>query len=108
MTDLAHQHCKPQEGAAAMDSAAIHSHLAEAKGWTLVDGAIQKRFGFKDYHQTIGFVNAAAWIANTEDHHPELTVAYDHCVVRYNTHSVSGISINDFICAARLDALIGD
>ncbi|MDQ2778464.1 MAG: 4a-hydroxytetrahydrobiopterin dehydratase [Pseudomonadota bacterium] len=106
MTELARQHCKPQEGKSPMGDADVHAHLAPMKGWTLVDGAIQKRFAFKDYHQTIGFVNASAWIANAENHHPDLAVAYDHCVVRLNTHSVKGISVNDFICAAKLDALI--
>jgi 4a-hydroxytetrahydrobiopterin dehydratase len=51
-------------------------------------------------------VNALAWICNTEDHHPELAVSYSRCVVRFNTHSVGGISVNDFICAAKADALI--
>jgi len=51
-------------------------------------------------------VNALAWIAHTEDHHPDLAVSYDRCVVRFNTHSVGGISINDFICAAKADALV--
>lgn len=106
MTPRASQHCKPQEGKPPMDDAAIHEHLAQAPGWTLVDGAIQKHFGFKNYHQTIGFVNAVAWIANAEDHHPDLAVTYDHCTARFSTHSVKGISINDFICAAKLDALI--
>lgn len=106
MTELARQHCKPQEGKPPMSDADVHTHLADLTGWTLVDGAIQKRFAFKDYYQTIGFVNAAAWIANAENHHPDLAVAYDHCVARYSTHSVGGISVNDFICAGKLDALI--
>lgn len=105
MSDLASRHCKPLEGQSPMGDADIRSHLANAEGWSLVGGAIQKRFGFQNYHQTIGFVNAVAWIANTEDHHPDLAVAYDHCTARYSTHSVGGISINDFICAAKLDAL---
>ncbi len=50
-------------------------------------------------------MNALAWIANAEDHHPDLAVSYSRCVVRFNTHSVQGISVNDFICAAKVDAL---
>jgi len=89
-----------------MAAADIKPHLADAPGWALVDGAIQKRFDFKDYHHTLAFVNALAWIAHAEDHHPDLLVSYNRCTVRYNTHSVGGISINDFICAAKVDALL--
>jgi len=83
----------------------VAQHLATVPGWALVDGAIQKRFDFADYHHTLAFVNALAWVAHREDHHPELLVSYNRCTVRFNTHSVGGISLNDFICAAQVDAL---
>ena len=89
-----------------MGAAEIAAHLADAPGWALADGAIQKRYNFPDYHRTMAFVNALAWVAHREDHHPDLAVSYGHCTVRFNTHSVGGISINDFICAAKLDALL--
>ena len=75
-------------------------------GWHLKDGSIEKTYSFKNYYETIAFVNALAWVCNTEDHHPDLAVSYSRCVVRFNTHSVGGISINDFICAAKTDALV--
>jgi 4a-hydroxytetrahydrobiopterin dehydratase len=106
MSNLLHQHCQAREGSAPMDDAEIRSHLAEVSGWQLRDGAIEKTFSFRNYHETIGFVNALAWIANTEDHHPALQLSYDRCVVRFDTHSVGGISVNDFICAAKADALV--
>ena len=102
---LAQRHCQALEGHAPMTSAEIQTQLAQAPGWALVDGAIEKRYDFPDYHRTMAFVNALAWIAHREDHHPDLQVSYGHCTVRFNTHSVGGISINDFICAAQLDAL---
>ena len=105
MNDLASQHCQPLKHSAAMTTAHIESHLAQAPGWALADGAIQKRFDFADYHHTMAFVNAVAWVAHVEDHHPDLLVSYDRCTVRFNTHSVGGISLNDFICAAKLEAL---
>jgi len=105
MSELAQQHCKPLEGHAAMGAAEIEAHLKLVRGWALSDGAIEKRYTFKNYHETMAFVNAQAWVAHKEDHHPELAVSYANCTVRFNTHSVGGISINDFICAARLDAL---
>jgi 4a-hydroxytetrahydrobiopterin dehydratase len=105
MTKLSEQHCLPQaEGA--MTPYEIGKHLQTVVGWSLVDGSIEKTFSFANYHETIGFVNAVAWIANREDHHPDLAVSFDRCAVRFNTHSVGGISLNDFICAAKLDALL--
>ena len=102
---LAAQHCQPLEGHNAMTADMVAQHLAAAPGWALVDGAIQKRFDFTDYHHTLAFVNALAWVAHREDHHPDLLVSYNRCTVRFNTHSVAGISVNDFICAAKVDAL---
>ena len=68
-------------------------------------GAIAKTFRFGDYHATIAFVNAVAAIANEEDHHPDLSVHYDHCVVTYSTHSAGGVTENDCICAAKVERL---
>ncbi len=106
MTDLHLQHCQPLEGSAPMAPADIESHLRRVSGWFLEAGAIQKTFAFGNYHETLAFVNALAWICHTEDHHPELRVTYNRCVVRFDTHSVGGLSVNDFICAARADALM--
>lgn len=102
---LVAQRCRPV-GGAPMSRAEIDAHLADAPGWSLVEGAIEKRYDFADYHRTMAFVNAVAWVAHAEDHHPDLLVSYGRCTVRLNTHSVGGISINDFICAAKLDALL--
>jgi len=105
-TPLVEQRCKPLEGQAPMTPDQIEAHLALGTGWALVDGAIQKNYSFADFHRTMAFVNALAWIAHAEDHHPDLQVSYGRCTVRFNTHSVGGISVNDFICAAKVDALL--
>ena len=84
----------------------VAEHLSAAPGWALVGGAIECSFSFRDFHHTMAFVNAVAWVAHEQDHHPELLVAFNRCTVRFSTHSVSGISINDFICAAKLNALL--
>ena len=89
-----------------MTETEIHAHLCAVHGWQWHDGAIEKCFEFKNYHETIAFVNAMAWICHAEDHHPDLSVSYKRCVARFNTHSVGGISINDFICAAKVNALV--
>jgi 4a-hydroxytetrahydrobiopterin dehydratase len=86
------------------------TRLGSAAGWQLTgsgpDVAIEKSFSFKDYFETMAFVNAVAYIAHTQDHHPALTVYYNRCVVRFNTHDVQGLSDTDFDCAQRVDALI--
>ena len=97
--------CRPIEGRAAMGEGQVAAQLAALAHWRLTDGAISRTFCFADYFETIAFVNALAWMVHREDHHPELRIAYDRCEVRFTTHSVGGISDNDFICAAKTDAI---
>ncbi len=112
MTDLvplAKAHCIPRKGNEhRLPEARIRELLPDVPGWERVEGghALSKSFAFKDYYRTIAFVNALAFMANREDHHPDLGVHYDRCVVRYSTHDVGGLSENDFICAAKADALV--
>jgi 4a-hydroxytetrahydrobiopterin dehydratase len=106
MADLLNQRCLARTNGLPMTGDVIESHLAQVSGWTLAAGSIEKPYSFKNFHETIAFVNALAWICHVEDHHPELQVSYGRCVVRFNTHSVGGVSINDFICAAKADALV--
>jgi 4a-hydroxytetrahydrobiopterin dehydratase len=105
MQALTEMQCRPMSGAS-MSDADVSAHLALVPGWALVDGAIEKSFGFPDFHRTMAFVNALAWIAHREDHHPDMAVGYSRCTVRFSTHSVHGISLNDFICAAKADRLL--
>ena len=88
----------------------VVSRLAVVAGWQLTgDGenvAIEKTYRFANYYETISFVNAVAFIANAQDHHPDLSVHYDRCVVRLHTHDVKGLSETDFDCASRIDALL--
>ncbi len=84
----------------------VQQQLARVAGWTLVDGTIEKRFEHADFHHTMAFVNAVAWIAHREDHHPEMHVGYSQCTLRWSTHDVGGLSLRDFRCAALVDALI--
>ena len=76
-----------------------------AQGWKLIDGALEKTYSFANFHETMAFVNALAWIAHREDHHPDLALGYSRCTVRFNTHDVNGISVSDFHCAGAVDAL---
>jgi 4a-hydroxytetrahydrobiopterin dehydratase len=104
--NLLELHCTPLVGHAPMAPAQIEQNLKLLHGWLLVDGAVDKTYRFEDYHRTMAFVNAVAWIAHREDHHPDIAFGYNRVNVRFNTHSVGGISINDFICAAKVDALL--
>jgi 4a-hydroxytetrahydrobiopterin dehydratase len=106
MEDLARKKCKPCEGGVAPYSAAqAKEMLAQLKGWILEDGKLVKLYPFRNYHETMAFVNALAWISHREDHHPDLQVGYNKCRVEYWTHAIGGLSENDFICAAKADAL---
>lgn len=109
MEGLLGKSCRPREGEAPLSRDAANRLLMEIPGWTLNAEAtgIARTFKFKNYHETMAFVNAAAFIAHREDHHPDLEVGYNRCTVRYSTHSVKGLSENDFICAAKINALGG-
>lgn len=106
MTNLIHKRCTPLEGGQPMNDAEIRAHLNEVSGWHHANGFIEKTFSFKDFHENMAFLNAMAWICHTEDHHPEVSLSYNRCTVRFNTHSVGGVSVNDFICAAKVNALV--
>jgi 4a-hydroxytetrahydrobiopterin dehydratase len=106
MNELARKKCKPCEGGVApLTPEQIRPMLKGLDGWALADGAIAKTYGFKNYFETMAFVNAAAWVSHREDHHPDMLVGYNQCRVSYVTHAIGGLSENDFICAAKLDAL---
>ena len=106
MTGLASRRCKPCEGGVAPYSAAQAKRLLrQLKGWRVEGGKLAKRYPFKNHYETMAFVNALAWISHREDHHPDLQVGYNKCRVEYSTHAIGGLSENDFICAAKCDAL---
>jgi len=108
MTDLTTKSCKPcAAGTPAMTRAQAESLLAQVPGWVLNENAteLSRTFRFKNYYETLAFVNAQAWIVHREDHHPDLEVGYNRCHMRFSTHSIKGLSENDFICAAKINAL---
>ena len=101
---LAARHC--QRGAAKLADDVLASELTTLSGWSRTGDRIEKSFAFTDFHETIGFVNALAWLANREDHHPDLTVSYNRCVVAWSTHDAGGVTMNDIVCAAKTDRLL--
>ena len=109
MSDLTTRRCVPCEGGVpALSEAESEAMLAKLEpGWTLGTGgvSIHRSFSFRNYHETMAFVNAVAWIAHREDHHPDLEVGFSRCLVTFTTHAIGGLTENDFICAAKIDAL---
>ncbi len=108
MSPLHLQLCiSPEQGLMRLSEPEIHDSMQLLPHWRLAKDVplLQREFHFKDYYQTLAFVNAVAWIAHQQDHHPELLVNYNRCRVSYSTHAVNGISMNDFICAAKIDQL---
>ncbi|ATD67993.1 4a-hydroxytetrahydrobiopterin dehydratase [Luteimonas chenhongjianii] len=109
LVPLSDAHCIPRRGIDhRLTEARIRELLPEVAGWTLAENgrALTCTFRFSDYYRTMAFVNALAFIAHREDHHPDLGVHYDRVEVRYSTHDVGGLSENDFICAAKADRLV--
>jgi 4a-hydroxytetrahydrobiopterin dehydratase len=109
-SDLSSKHCEACEGIGAALTPEQITHLMPqlAQGWETSHDhkEIKKSFSFKDFYETMAFVNALAWIANTENHHPDLEMGYNYCHVRYMTHALNGLTQNDFICAAKTDKLL--
>ena len=106
-TDLTERHCIPCEGGTPpMAEEEADRLLAGLDNWERIDNTLNKSFHFKTYGKTMAFVNAVAWIAQRESHHPDLQIGYNTCQVTYTTHAIGGLSENDFICAAKVDALL--
>ncbi|MDD5057809.1 MAG: 4a-hydroxytetrahydrobiopterin dehydratase [Sideroxydans sp.] len=104
--DLNNKQCKPCEGGVPpLTNVEARELLKQLDDWELSDKHIAKTFEFNNYYQVIAFVNAVAWMTHREDHHPDMTVGYNKCHVEYSTHAIGGLSENDFICAAKVDAL---
>ena len=109
--DLTNKHCVPCEGGVdSIDRETAEQMLADIPGWELSDDGkmISRRFEFKGFLGTMSFINAMAWLVNRENHHPDFSAGYNYCLVGFTTHAIDGLSENDFICAARVNALIDD
>jgi 4a-hydroxytetrahydrobiopterin dehydratase len=110
MSELSKKTCIPCEGGVLpLNKEEVAQMLTKIPGWTVDESGIKKisrLFEFKNYYHTLAFVNAVAWIAHQEDHHPDLEVGYKQCKVYYNTHAIEGLSENDFICASKVNDLL--
>ncbi len=110
MTDLFNKHCESCEGIGeSLNAEQIKNLMPQlSKEWRVIseNTEIRRDFAFKDFYETMAFVNAIAWIANRENHHPDLEVGYNYCYVRFTTHALKGLSHNDFICASKIDQIV--
>ena len=107
-TPLAQQTCYGRKAPEdCLSDAQIKSLLPSVPGWQLSEDGkgLHKDFSFKDFYHTLGFITAVGWMANQQDHHPDIEAGYGHCRLFWSTHDVDGLSMNDFICAARSEAL---
>lgn len=111
MTNLAEKKCVPCEGGVPkLTSDEAQKYLKLTSNWQLNKNSteISRLFNFKGFYKTMAFVNAVAWIANQEGHHPDLEVSYNSCLVKFTTHAVDGLTDNDFICAAKVNKLLDE
>lgn len=107
--NLTDKHCAPCEGGVEpMQEQEARSMLEDLPGWSLSEDGkmISRRFKFKGFYKTMSFINAMAWVVNKENHHPDFSAGYDFCEVGFTTHAIDGLSENDFICAAKVSALM--
>jgi|GEM_PF-33564 len=99
--------CKPfRKGDLPLEQGSIKGYLSQLPEWKRSGKKIFRAFEFKNFYETMGFVNAVAYIANGENHHPDLEVGYKACKVFYSTHEAGGLTENDFICAEKIDGLL--
>lgn len=107
--DLSQQSCVACEGLThPLSENQVDALMPQLREWQVKNQAkeLYKEFKFNDFYQTMAFINAVAWIANQENHHPDISFGYNYCHIRYYTHAIDGLSQNDFICAAKIDKLI--
>jgi 4a-hydroxytetrahydrobiopterin dehydratase len=107
--DLSERHCIPCEGGVpTIERTEAETLLQSLEGWILSeDGSmISRRFEFRGFFRTMSFINAMAWVVNEQGHHPDFSAGYNYCEVGFTTHAINGLSENDFICAARVNALL--
>ena len=107
--DLTNRHCVPCEGGVpTLTREEAEKLLTDVPGWELAEDlkSIMRRFEFKGFYKCMSFINAMAWVANAENHHPDFSAGYNFCEVTFTTHAIDGLSDNDFICAAKVNALL--
>jgi 4a-hydroxytetrahydrobiopterin dehydratase len=105
--NLHEKRCRPMEGGSPLNATATVTLLTQVPGWRIEEGKLTRTFACGNFDGTMAFVNMLAWVSRSEDHHPDVQFVYDKVRVAYDTHSVKGLSENDFICAAKVNMAFG-
>jgi 4a-hydroxytetrahydrobiopterin dehydratase len=106
VVELASKTCRPCKGdEPPLADEEVSALLVQLDGWILAENAIQKEFRFRDFRQSMDFVNLVAAIAEAEGHHPDITISWNHVTLSLTTHAIHGLSENDFILAAKIDQI---
>jgi len=98
-------HCSHASASDRLNEGELAAQQLATPEWRVVNDVLERTFSFGNFHLTMAFANTVAAISDSEDHHPQMLVEYSRCTVRFNTHSAGGVTRNDFICAAKIDAL---
>jgi 4a-hydroxytetrahydrobiopterin dehydratase len=106
--NLTDMHCNAEHASVKADSAQLAAWLPTLPGWSIDQLRLSRNFEFIDFFETMAFVNAVAWIAHQEDHHPDMEVHYNSVTLSWSTHDSGHLTLNDFICAAKCQALQGE
>jgi 4a-hydroxytetrahydrobiopterin dehydratase len=104
--DLLSRRCSPStERTSALSQSEVSFYLNEVTGWSQKGVTIEKSYVFRDFKNAISFVNQVAEVAEKEDHHPDIGIYYNKIILTLWTHIVKGLTENDFILAAKIDAI---
>jgi len=108
---LAEKTCVPcRGGVAPLEEDEARRYLAETPGWTISAGGerIERRFKYKDFASAMEFARTVGELADREGHHPDIAVGWGYCSISFQTHKIRGLHENDFIMAAKVNALAGE
>jgi 4a-hydroxytetrahydrobiopterin dehydratase len=111
MSNLLNIKCKPCSGnTPKMTINEIEKELLEINNWELNTNSemIFKKFKFNNFKKALHFTNSIGKIAEEEGHHPDISLGWGYCLIMIHTHAIKGLSINDFILAAKIDQLINN
>ncbi len=104
--NLAEQNCRPvKKDEHPFTEQEVNTLVPQIPGWSLSRGQLSREFRFKDFREAMDFVNRVAGIANAQDHHPDICISYATVLLTLSTHKINGLSMNDFIIAAKIDVI---
>ena len=107
LSALAERHCRPCRDIPPMANVEAQKHLLHVPGWVLSNNKIEKEYKFKTYLEGLDFANKIGHVAEEQDHHPDILIGWRRVKLSLTTHSIKGLSENDFIMAAKAEEAYG-